>query len=90
MSATTGQSRYTRLTQAQVDAICQKHERLKAMKPGGARAVFAWMDVSGLDFRGRDLRATGCENCRSGFGLHSHTASMAGGRASTTFATPSR
>lgn len=55
MSATSGQSRYARLTQAQVDEICQKHERLKAMKPGGARAVFAWADLSGLDLRGRNL-----------------------------------
>ncbi|ESQ80228.1 pentapeptide repeat-containing protein [Asticcacaulis sp. YBE204] len=55
MSATSGQSRYAKLTQAQVDQICQKHERLKAMKPGGARAVFAWSDISGLDLKGRDL-----------------------------------
>lgn len=55
MSATSGASRYKKLTQAQVDQICEKHARLKAMKPGGARAVFAWSDLSGLNLTGRDL-----------------------------------
>ncbi len=55
MNATAGEKRYTRMSQAQVDAICAKHERFWAAKPGGARAVFAWCDLSGLSFRGRNL-----------------------------------
>ena len=51
MTATTGEQRYTKLTQAQADAICVKHERLLSMKPGGSRAVFAWCDLSGLTLR---------------------------------------
>ena len=50
---TTGRIR--RLTQAEADQICAKHDRLWAAKPGGARAVFSWMDLTGLDFRGRML-----------------------------------
>lgn len=44
-----------RLTQAEVDAVCARHERLWSARPGGARAVFAWMDLSGLDLSGRNL-----------------------------------
>ncbi|HUH11091.1 MAG TPA: pentapeptide repeat-containing protein, partial [Brevundimonas sp.] len=42
-------------TQAEVDLICAKHDRLWQARPGGARAVFAWMDLSGLTLRGRNL-----------------------------------
>ena len=55
MTATAGDTRYTKLNQTQVDVICTKHERLRAMKPGGARAVFAWCDLSGLNLSGRVL-----------------------------------
>jgi len=55
MNATAGEKRYTKLTQVQVDQICAKHERFWAAKPGGARAVFAWSDLSGLSLRGRVL-----------------------------------
>ncbi|HVZ30337.1 MAG TPA: pentapeptide repeat-containing protein [Asticcacaulis sp.] len=55
MNATAGQTRYTKLNQGQVDQICLKHERLRTMKPGGARAVFAWCDLSGLSLRGKTL-----------------------------------
>ncbi len=44
-----------RLTQSEVDAICARHDRLWQARPGGARAVFAWMDLSGLTLRGRHL-----------------------------------
>ncbi len=44
-----------RLSQEEVDAICARHERLWAARPGGARAVFAWTDLSGLDLSGRNL-----------------------------------
>ena len=44
-----------RLTQAEVDAICARHDRLWQAKPGGARAVFSWMDLSGLTLVGRNL-----------------------------------
>ncbi len=55
MNATSGGNRYTKLSQAQVDQICLKHERFWAAKPGGGRAVFAWCDLSGLSLRGRVL-----------------------------------
>lgn len=44
-----------RLTQAELDVICAKHDRLFQARPGGARAVFAWMDLSGLSLKGRNL-----------------------------------
>ncbi|MFN3537244.1 MAG: pentapeptide repeat-containing protein, partial [Brevundimonas sp.] len=44
-----------RLTQAELDAICARHDRLWQAKPGGARAVFTWMNLSGLSLRGRNL-----------------------------------
>ena len=44
-----------RLDQSEVDAICAKHDRLWTSKPGGARAVFAWKDLSGLDLSGKNL-----------------------------------
>ena len=44
-----------RLTQAEVDAVCARHDRLWTSRPGGARAVFAWKDLTGLDLRGRNL-----------------------------------
>ena len=43
------------LTQEEVDAVCLKHDRLWQARPGGARAVFAWMDLSGVSLRGRNL-----------------------------------
>jgi uncharacterized protein YjbI with pentapeptide repeats len=46
---------YRRLTQPEVDAICLKHDRLWTSRPGGARAVFSWLDLTGLNFRGRNL-----------------------------------
>jgi uncharacterized protein YjbI with pentapeptide repeats len=46
---------YRRLTQDEADGICAKHDRLWTARPGGARAVFSWMDLSGLNFRGRNL-----------------------------------
>lgn len=55
MSAANAGSRYKKLTQADVDLVCEKHARLKSGRPGGARAVFAWSDISGLDLKGRDL-----------------------------------
>ncbi len=47
-----------RLSQAEADAICARHERLWRARPGGARGVFAWMDLTGLDFSGRNLTDT--------------------------------
>lgn len=55
MSAANAGSRYRKLTQPEVDLICEKHARFKAFRHGGARAVFSWTDVSGLDLKGRDL-----------------------------------
>ena len=42
-SAKTGAER-RRLSQAELDAVCARHDRLWQAKPGGARAVFTWMD----------------------------------------------
>ena len=56
MNATAGGNRYNKLSQAQVDQICQKHERFTACRPGGARASFAWCDLSGLTLRNRVLQ----------------------------------
>ena len=44
-----------RISQQEVDAICARHDRLWQARPGGARAVFAWMDLSGLSLKGRNL-----------------------------------
>src|SRR5258708_11215895 len=44
-----------RISQSEADKICARHDRLWTSKPGGARAVFAWMDLSGLDLSGRNL-----------------------------------
>ena len=44
-----------RIDQQELDAICTRHDRLWQAKPGGARAVFAWLDLSGLSLVGRNL-----------------------------------
>ncbi|PTT74303.1 hypothetical protein DBR41_27475, partial [Pseudomonas sp. HMWF010] len=46
---------YRRLTQYEVDVICAKHDRLWSARLGGARAVFAFCDLSGLSVTGRNL-----------------------------------
>ena len=57
MSALASHSSVTfqRPSQVEVDAVCARHDRLWQAKPGGARAVFSWVDLSGLDLRGRNL-----------------------------------
>ena len=55
MSAMEAAAVSRRLTQHEADLICARHERLWASKPGGARAVFSWMDLSGLELSGRNL-----------------------------------
>jgi uncharacterized protein YjbI with pentapeptide repeats len=55
MSAIGTAGAYRRLTQEEADLICTRHDRLWTARPGGARAVFSWMDLSGLNFRGRNL-----------------------------------
>ncbi|HYE42193.1 MAG TPA: pentapeptide repeat-containing protein, partial [Caulobacteraceae bacterium] len=55
MSAKEAGARYRRLSQQEVDAVCARHDRLWASLPGGARAVFAWADLSGLDLSNRNL-----------------------------------
>jgi uncharacterized protein YjbI with pentapeptide repeats len=47
---------YRPLSQAEVDVICARHDRLWRAKPGGARAVFAFADLSNLDLSGRNLQ----------------------------------
>ena len=44
-----------RLTQTAVDIVCTRHERLWSAKQGGARANFAFADISGLSLAGRNL-----------------------------------
>src|ERR1700722_9753171 len=46
---------HRRLSQAEVDAICVRHDRLWSSRMGGARAVFTWKDLTGLDLTGRNL-----------------------------------
>src|SRR3569832_2643423 len=55
MAANQASLSHRRLSQAEVDAICAHHDRLFQARPGGARAVFAWADISGLNLRGRTL-----------------------------------
>jgi uncharacterized protein YjbI with pentapeptide repeats len=44
-----------RLTQQEVDIICARHDRLFSARMGGARAVFAWCEMHGLDLSARNL-----------------------------------
>jgi uncharacterized protein YjbI with pentapeptide repeats len=55
MQQTAAPNTNRRLTQLEVDQICAKHDRLFTSKPGGARAVFAWMDLSNLSLSGKNL-----------------------------------
>lgn len=55
MQQTAAPNTHRRLTQLEVDQICAKHDRLFTSKPGGARAVFAWMDLSTLSLSGKNL-----------------------------------
>ena len=45
----------TKLTQKQASAAASRHELLYSGRVGGARAVFAFCDLSGLDLSGRNL-----------------------------------
>src|SRR3569832_531332 len=55
MAANQASLSHRSLSQAEVDAICARHERQYQDRPGGARAVFAWADIFGLNLRGRNL-----------------------------------
>ena len=46
---------FARLTQKDVNAGAARHEMLYSGRVGGARAVFAFCDLSGLDLSGRNL-----------------------------------
>ena len=46
---------YTKLSDKQVAAAAARHELLYSGRIGGARAVFAFCDLSGLDLSGRNL-----------------------------------
>ena len=46
---------YRRLTQKDVHLAATRHEMLYAGRMGGARASFAFCDLSGLDLSGRSL-----------------------------------
>src|SRR5215470_5604203 len=45
----------TKLSEKQVAAAAARHELLYSGRVGGARAVFAFCDLSGLDLSGRNL-----------------------------------
>src|ERR1700743_679663 len=46
---------FSKLTQKEVTAAVARHEMLYAGRIGGARAVYAFCDLSGLDLSGRNL-----------------------------------
>src|ERR1700760_5196559 len=46
---------FAKLTQKDVSAAAARHEMLYSGRLGGARAVFAFCDLSGLDLAGRNL-----------------------------------
>src|SRR5712672_1318863 len=46
---------FATLTQNDVNATAARHEMLFSGRRGGARAVFAFCDLSGLDLSGRNL-----------------------------------
>src|SRR3984957_7571059 len=46
---------FSKFTQKQAAAAAARHEMLYAGRMGGARAVFAFCDLSGLDLSGRNL-----------------------------------
>src|SRR5260221_12824790 len=55
MSEAAASAQHRRLTQAEADVVCLRHDRLWSSRMGGARAVFTWKDLSGLDLSGRNL-----------------------------------
>jgi uncharacterized protein YjbI with pentapeptide repeats len=55
MSASFAAHTNRRLSQIELEQICARHDRLFSSKPGGARAVFAWMDLSNLNLAGKNL-----------------------------------
>ena len=55
MSSNASPAARKRIDQQELDAICARHDRLWQARPGGARAVFAWLDLSGLSLVGRNL-----------------------------------
>ena len=48
-------SGFARLTQRDVSAAISRHEMLYSGRLGGARAVFTFCDLSGLNLAGRNL-----------------------------------
>ena len=46
---------YHRLSQDEVDSICQRHANLLQGRMNGARASFAYKVIEGLDLSGRNL-----------------------------------
>ena len=46
---------FAKLTQKDVSAAAARHEMLHSGRMGGARAVFIFCDLSGLDLSGRNL-----------------------------------
>ena len=44
-----------RLTQSELDMMMAAHERFLSGKPGGKRAALRFLNLTGLDFSGRNL-----------------------------------
>ena len=44
-----------RLTQEQLDRVCERHKRFMEGRPNGSRANMPFFDLSGLDFAGKNL-----------------------------------
>ena len=44
-----------KLTQEQLDRVCERHKRFMEGRPNGSRANMPFFDLSGLDFSGRNL-----------------------------------
>src|ERR1700750_2408170 len=51
----TGRTSFAKLSQKDASAAAARHEMLYSGRMGGARALFAFTDLSGLDLSGRNL-----------------------------------
>src|SRR6195952_712927 len=52
---TLARTSFAKLSQKEASAAAARHEMLYSGRMGGARAVFAFTDLSGLDLSGRNL-----------------------------------
>lgn len=64
-----------RISQDQLDEVLRKHRNFSVGKPGGARAVMKFKDLSGLDFRridlsGADFTGSNLARCNLSYGTY--------------------